>query len=93
MCRSAPACLPLTPACVALTNPVSSAPAGMENIGLARTTASGYAILLTLTAALSAAAYLLYSSGPVLSKIFAVAPALLGAAVVLALVRNLQFNE
>ena len=76
-----------------LTNPASCAPAGMENIGLAKTTASGYAILLTLTAALSAATYLLYSSSQLLSKVCAVAPALLGAAVVFAFVRNLQFDE
>lgn len=81
------------PSCVPLTIFVSSVPAGMEHIGLARTTASGYAILLALTAALSAAAYLLYSSGPILSKILAVAPALLGAAIVFALVRNLQFGD
>ena len=82
-----------TAACVPLTVFVSSAPADMENIGLARTTASGYAILLTLTAAFSAAAYLLYSSGPLLSKVLALAPALLGAAIVFALMRNLQFDE
>ena len=83
----------LVPACVPLNAPVSCAPAGMENIGLAKTSASGYVILLTLTAALSAAVYLLYSSGQLLSRILALAPALLGAAVVFALVRNLQFDE
>lgn len=65
----------------------------MEDIGLAKTSTSGYAILLSLIAALSAAAYLLFISSPILSKILAVAPALLGAALVFALVRNLQYDE
>ena len=72
---------------------ISSACAGMEEIGTARTTASGYAILLTLTAALFAAAYLLYSGGLLLSKLLAAAPALLGVAITFALVRNAQFNK
>lgn len=65
----------------------------MEDIGTARTSASGYAILLTLTTAFATAAHLLYSRGPLLSKILASAPALLGAAIVFGLVRNLQFDE
>ena len=72
---------------------MSYAIVGMEDIGLAKTSTSGYAILLSLIAAFSAAAYLLFTSGPILSKVLAVAPALLGAALVFALVRNLQYDE
>ncbi|KAL3137903.1 hypothetical protein ABBQ38_005152 [Trebouxia sp. C0009 RCD-2024] len=67
--------------------------AGMEDIGTARTTASGYAILLSLTAAFFAAAYSLYCGGTLLSKLLAAAPALLGVAITFALVRNAQFNK
>ena len=72
---------------------ISSACAGMTEIGTARTTASGYAILLTLAAALFAAAYLLYSGGSLLSKLLAAAPALVAVAITFALVRNAQFNK
>ena len=72
---------------------MSSACAGMEEVGTARTTASGYAVLLSLTAAFFAAAYLLYSGGSLLSKLLAAAPALLGLAITFALVRNAQFNK
>lgn len=65
----------------------------MEDIGTARTAVSGYAILTSLIAAFSGAAYLLYSSGPVLSKFLAIPPALLAAVIAFALVRNLQFSN
>lgn len=83
----------LTQASTLLTVVATAACAGMEDIGTARTTASGYAILLTLTAAFFSAAYSLYSGGTLLSKLLAAAPALLGVAITFALVRNAQFNK
>ena len=65
----------------------------MEHIGTARTAVSGYAVLTTLIAAFSGAAYYLYSSGPALSKLLAVPPALFAAIIVFALVRNFQFSQ
>ena len=65
----------------------------MEDIGTSKTAASGYAILLTLAAAFSAGAYLLYTLGPALSKLLAIPPALFAAAIAFALVRNLQYNQ
>lgn len=66
--------------------------AGMEDIGLARTSLMGYCILLTLAAAFCAASFRLLSSGTVLSKIIAAPPALLGVAILFGLWLNIQFS-
>ncbi len=65
----------------------------MEDIGLGRTTTIGYAILLTLAAAFSIAAFQLLSAGTVWSKLVAAPPALLGTAICFGLWLNLQFSK
>ena len=65
----------------------------MEEIGTRRTSVLGYATLLTVTAALSAAAYALYSAGSAVCKLLAIVPTLLAAVIVFGLVRNMQFGQ
>lgn len=67
--------------------------AGMEKIGLGRTTIQGYVILLSLAAAFCALAFNLLQAGTVQSKIIAAPPALLGVAVCFALWLNIQFSR
>ena len=67
--------------------------AGMENIGLGRTTTSGYAMLLSLAAAFCGLAFKLLQAGTVQSKIIAAPPALLGVAVCFAMWLNIQFSR
>ena len=67
--------------------------AGMEEIGLGRTTIQGYVILLSLAAAFCALAFKLLQAGTVQSKIIAAPPALLGVAVCFALWLNIQFSR
>ena len=64
----------------------------MDKIGLAKTTASGYIILLASAAGLWAAAASLFASSLLLSKAFAAVPALVGTVVLGALWRNQQFG-
>lgn len=67
--------------------------AGMEDVGLGRTTLPGYAILFTLAAAFCGAAFRLLQSGTLWSKIVAAPPALLGVAIVFGLWLNVQFSK
>ncbi len=66
--------------------------AGMEDVGLARTSVLGYTILLMLAAAFCAVSFLLLSAGTVWSKVIAAPPALLGVAVLFGLWLNIQFS-
>lgn len=66
--------------------------AGMEEIGLARTSALGYTVLLTLAATFCTVSFLLLSSGTMWSKVIAAPPALLGVAILFGLWLNIQFG-
>ena len=64
----------------------------MEDIGLARTSALGYTILLTLAATFCTVSFLLLSSGTLWSKVIAAPPALVGVAILFGLWLNIQFG-
>ena len=64
----------------------------MDQIGIAKTTAGGYFILLAIAAGLWAVAAALFVSSLVFSKVLAAVPALLGTAVLGALWRNQQYS-
>lgn len=64
----------------------------MDNIGTAKTTLGGYALLLAFAAGMFAAAASLSTSTALLVKVLAAVPGLIGSAVLFALWQNQRFG-